>query len=110
MKRALALALLLAGCGRAPDDFAFRNVSVTLPDDSVTLPARTGADAVAANCGACHSVDMILNQPRLSRAQWQATIAKMKTVFKAPVDPAAEPAILAYLEATSAALPRQIRP
>ena len=51
---------------------------------------------------ASHSPDMILNQPALSREQWQSSIDKMTNVYKATIDPAAEGAILDYLAATSA--------
>ena len=47
---------------------------------------------------------MILLQPALTPEQWKGEIKKMKEVYKAPVDPAAEAAILAYLEVTSAEL------
>jgi hypothetical protein len=48
---------------------------------------------------------MILTQPKLKPEQWTGIIKKMKEVYKAPVNPADEPAIQAYLEATSASLP-----
>ena len=54
---------------------------------------------------------MILLQPALTSDEWKAEIKKMKEVYKAPVDHAAEPAILAYLEATSAELnPPKVAP
>ena len=102
--RWLAALLLLAACTRQPE-IALTNTSITLPDDTVAFPVRAGSDAMTANCAACHSAEMILTQPRLTTAEWQAEIKKMKAVYKAPVDPADETAILAYLEATSAALP-----
>lgn len=103
MNRALLAAaalLTLTACGsRAPN---FTQVSITLPDDDGSFPAQPGVEAVTANCSACHSPSMILHQPRLTRAQWQSTISKMREVYKASIDPAAEPAILGYLEAVSA--------
>ena len=101
MKRALlALPLLLAACGQA-DDFAFRNVSIALPDDTTTLPDGPGVAAVTTNCTACHSPAMILTQPRLTRKAWEGEVEKMAKVYKAPIDQAAVPQIVDYLVATN---------
>ena len=95
MRRALFVAALaLAGCDRGVE---FANLSVTLPEDKGRFPAAPGADA-------CHSPSMILTQPKLKREQWKANIKKMREVYKAPIDPAAEPAILAYLDGVSASI------
>ncbi len=105
MRRGLILPFALAACtGQPANQFAFADLSVPLPEDSGTFPVRAGSDAMTANCAACHSPSMILLQPALTSEQWAAEIKKMKEVYKAPVDRAAEPAILAYLEATSAEL------
>lgn len=104
MKRAsLILAMIAAGCNRAPAP-VFADLSITLPEDTGAFPDRPGKDAMIANCGACHSPSMILTQPRLSTDQWKSTIKKMREVYKAPIDPAAEADILRYLEETSAVL------
>ncbi len=97
----LALPLLLAACGTAKADFAFQNTSVTLPEDTTTLPAGPGVDAVTTNCVACHSPAMILTQPRLTRKAWEGEVEKMAKVYKAPIDPAAVPQIVDYLVATN---------
>jgi cytochrome c5 len=78
-----------------------RSVSVEFPD-SGRMFEGPGADAVNANCLACHSAGMILTQPRLSRAAWQAEVEKMRTTYKAPLDDKDIPAIVDYL----ASLPR----
>lgn len=97
----LTLSLMaLTACQDAPPEFA--EVSVTLPDTENPFPDGPGVEAMTANCAACHSADMILNQPKLTREKWQASIEKMRKIFKAPIDPAAEPAILDYLESVSA--------
>ncbi len=95
--RALLFLLLL---GAAP-------VSVDLPmSDAQFAPVGgVSAEAINANCLACHSAEMVTNQPRLTPAQWTATVAKMRGVFKAPVDPADDAAIIAWLTAWSAAQP-----
>lgn len=100
MKWLMTLAALsLSACERSAE---FADLTVTLPEDTGAFPAGLGVQAVTANCGACHSPSMILTQPKLTRDQWKANIKKMREVYKAPIDPAAEPAILAYLEGISA--------
>ena len=56
-------------------------------------------DAINNNCLACHSAGMVLHQPALSPATWQAEVEKMRSQYKAPVDPSDVPAIVAYLTA-----------
>jgi mono/diheme cytochrome c family protein len=102
VKRILALALLtlaLAGCQDAAPTFA--TASVTLPDTEPTFPAGPGVEAVTNNCAACHSPDMILNQPKQTREQWAKSIDKMRKIFKAEIAEADEAAILDYLAGVS---------
>lgn len=112
MRALLALFAALAACTEEPKNkFAFADLSVELPADAMQFPVREGSDAMNANCGACHSPSMILLQPVLTSDEWKAEIKKMKEVYKAPVDPDAEAAILSYLEATSAELgPPKVAP
>jgi cytochrome c5 len=112
VRATLFLIVLLAACSEQPKSkFTFTDVAVRLPQDTSTFPEREGVDAMNANCAACHSTSMILLQPVLTTDQWKAEIKKMREVYKAPVDPAAEPAILSYLEATSAELgPPKVAP
>jgi hypothetical protein len=42
---------------------------------------------------------MVLNQPAMSKAQWQAEVNKMRTAYKAPIDPKDVGAIVNYLAA-----------
>jgi cytochrome c551/c552 len=56
-----------------------------------------GADAVNNNCLACHSADMVLNQPALSKVAWQAEVSKMIQTYKAPIAAADAAAIVDYL-------------
>lgn len=106
MRHAIAFPILLAltGC-QANEPVQFADASIALPEDDVAFPVRAGSDAMIRNCSACHSPSMVLNQPKLKPEQWTGIIKKMKDVYKAPVNPADEPAIQAYLEATSAATP-----
>ena len=73
-----------------------RSVSVDNPDSDRTF-AGPGADVVNNNCLACHSAGMVLTQPRLPRAVWQAEVEKMRNTYKAPVDAEDVPAIVDYL-------------
>ena len=40
---------------------------------------------------------MVLNQPALPTTQWHAEVEKMRTAYKAPIDPKDVDAILNYL-------------
>lgn len=54
--------------------------------------------AVAAQCGACHSLDYITTQPRDKGAQfWRDEVTKMVNVYKAPLAPADADAVAAVL-------------
>jgi hypothetical protein len=96
----LAFLLFLAACGQT-NSFAFQNTTITLPEDTTTLPDGPGVEAVTTNCLACHSPAMILTQPRLTRKVWEAEVEKMAKVYKAPIDQAAVPQIVNYLVATN---------
>ena len=89
----VALGMISAWSQEAP---ALKSVTVDLPTGD-RMFTGAGADAVNNNCLACHSAGMVLNQPALTRAAWQAEVHKMITVYKAPIDDADVPAILAYL-------------
>lgn len=90
----------VAGVGIAPPNTP---LSVELPTDSSLYPVLglgdPSPDPVNANCLACHSPAMVLTQPRLTRAEWAAEVAKMRNVYKAPIDPADDDAIIAWLVA-----------
>ena len=78
-------------------------VGIDLPDGSALFPelgkGKPSADAINNNCLACHSSEMVMNQPRLTQAEWAAEVAKMRNVYKAPVDPADDAAIIAWATA-----------
>jgi mono/diheme cytochrome c family protein len=80
------------------------SVSLEFPADDQPY-AGPGADVMNANCTACHSANMALNQPRLSAADWKAEVDKMRGTYKATVADKDVPAILKYLNAMSARLP-----
>jgi hypothetical protein len=89
-----AIAMPFAGYAQSP--LALTSVSIDLPDPGTMFPGAD-SDAINNNCLACHSAGMVLNQPALSAAAWQAEAEKMINVFKAPIDQKDVPAIVAYL-------------
>jgi hypothetical protein len=101
--RTLLLIALVAGvvfaplCAQAEGKLSLKSVSVDLPPGDDTFPSGQGADAVNNNCLACHSADMVLNQPALPKVQWEAEVDKVTTAYKAPIDPKDVGAILDYL-------------
>ena len=95
---ALAVGIALAPfCAQAQSQFSLESVNVDLPPGDDMFPNGPGADAMNNNCLACHSADMVLNQPALPRAQWHAEVNKMHTAYKAPIDPKDADVILDYL-------------
>jgi mono/diheme cytochrome c family protein len=95
---ALAVGVALAPfCAQAESQLSLKSVSVDLPPGDDMFPDGPGADAINNNCLACHSADMVLNQPALPTAEWQAEVDKMRTAYKAPIDPKDVDAILEYL-------------
>jgi mono/diheme cytochrome c family protein len=104
MPKKMVLLALMAGAIVAP--LAARAATIQLKSVKVELPQSDqmftgqGADVINNNCLACHSADMVLNQPELAKAAWQAEVTKMIQVFKAPIAVADAGAIVAYLART----------
>jgi mono/diheme cytochrome c family protein len=90
----LALAPLAA---HSEDKLVLKSVSVDLPSDDRMFPGGQSADVANGNCLACHSADMVLNQPALSKMQWREEVEKMRNAYKAPVDAKDVDAIVDYL-------------
>ncbi len=81
-----------------------KSVSVELPTSDITFPGGAAADAINANCLACHSAGMVLTQPNLTRAAWAAEVDKMIHAFQAPIDQQnAQARIVDYLSQTKGA-------
>jgi hypothetical protein len=97
---ALGLAFACALPAYADKAPAFKSVSVDLPDAGATFPGGVEAEAINNNCLACHSTEMVLNQPALSKAAWDGIVHKMIAVYKAPIDDKDVGAIVAYLDQT----------
>ncbi|MHC2518959.1 cytochrome c [Bradyrhizobium diazoefficiens] len=77
-----------------------KSTAVELPTGDSLFPGGTSADAINNNCLACHSADMVLNQPSLPRSTWEGEVHKMINIYKAPIDQADVPAIIDYLAGT----------
>jgi hypothetical protein len=92
----VGMALIPPGA-RAATPFALKSVHHELPDSDDMFPAGPGSDQINNNCLACHSADMVLNQPALSRDAWAAEVSKMINAYKAPVAPQDVSAIVDYL-------------
>jgi hypothetical protein len=75
------------------------SVSAEWPDSDRPFPDAPGVDLVASACSGCHSPAMVLMQPNLPPAAWQAEVDKMRAAYKAPVESGDVPAIVAYLNA-----------
>ncbi|MBF0561118.1 MAG: photosystem P840 reaction-center cytochrome c-551 [Alphaproteobacteria bacterium] len=71
-----------------------------MADETIQLKAGNGMEMVQSTCSACHSVDyIVMNSPFLDRAKWEASVVKMKKVFKAVIDDKDVPTIVDYLTA-----------
>jgi hypothetical protein len=91
MFRKLVLAIILLSAAsmplvaRAATPLQLKSVKIDLPDSDKMFPDGPGSDAINNNCLACHSADMVLNQPALSKQAWTAEVNKMINNYKAPV-------------------------
>jgi cytochrome c553 len=82
---------------RAATPLQLKSVKIDLPDSDKMFPDGPRSDAINNNCLACHSADMVLNQPALSKQAWAAEVNKMINNYKAPVAPEDVGAIVDYL-------------
>ena len=103
MFRILLSAAILLGAAstplaaRAATPSQLKSVKIDLPDSDKMFPDGPGSDAINNNCLACHSADMVLNQPALSKQAWAAEVNKMINNYKAPVVPEDVATIVDYL-------------
>ena len=77
---------------RAATPLQLKSVKIDLPDSDKMFPDGPGSDAINNHCLACHSADMVLNQPALSKE-----VNKMINNYKAPVAPEDVATIVDYL-------------
>jgi hypothetical protein len=100
---ALIAGLIVAhAAGTAPPTVTASGVTLTsrsvlYPPGVDLFPGGAAAQAANANCLICHSADMVLNQPDLTRAAWQGEVMKMIKSYHAPINAADIPAIVDYL-------------
>jgi hypothetical protein len=99
MPAVLGLVLLLHP-GQAATITTLKSLKLDVPTSDAMFPAGPGSDAINNNCLACHSTEMVLNQPALPKATWEAEVHKMINVYKAPIEDADVPAIVDYLVST----------
>jgi mono/diheme cytochrome c family protein len=96
-----ALALLVLAWPAASQaeqpPFPLKSETVVLPASTRIFPGGAAAAPVSANCVICHSAGMVLNQPPLTKAAWEAEVRKMINVYKAPIADASVAPIVAYL-------------
>ncbi|HMF21064.1 MAG TPA: cytochrome c [Pseudolabrys sp.] len=102
LRQALPIALItvaaLAPLGAHADEkLTLKSVNVDLPFGDRMFPDGPGSEAVNNNCLACHSAGMVLTQPALSKEQWHAEVEKMRTAYKASIDPKDVETIVNYL-------------
>ena len=93
----LAAAVLVPLRAEAQSVPVLKSVTVTLPASPALFPPGPGAELANADCLACHSVGMVMNQPFMPKAAWEAEVNKMRTVYKAPVPANDVAAITDYL-------------
>ena len=107
-RNCLPAALLLGAASmpfaaRAATPLELKPVKIDLPDSDKMFPDGPGSDAINNNCLACHSADMVLNQPALSKQAWTTEVHKMINVYRAPIAPEDVGAIVDYLTALKGA-------
>lgn len=86
-----------SGSAVSGNGVTLHSATADLPTGNLSFDVPGGADALNANCVACHSTGMILNQPALTQAQWTAEVTHMRKDYKAPVAEADVPAVVAEL-------------
>ena len=99
MKRSL-LAGLAGAAALAVAAVNAKPLSIELPADTTTFRPGPNLETVQGNCGACHSTDYVLTQPRgekFKKAFWEAEVAKMINIYGAPIAKEDVPKIVDYL-------------
>jgi hypothetical protein len=71
---------------------------IDLPHDEPELPPGANRGRVQVSCTLCHSLRLVLTQPRLNGKQWAAVVHKMVAVYGAPLSEEQEKEIVAYCE------------
>jgi len=87
--------LLIAGFASAGPQSSIH--SIVLPNIQTELKAGEGKEKTQTLCAICHSLDYIPMQPRLTRAQWTATVTKMRKFAGAVINENDAQKIIGYL-------------
>lgn len=93
----VACIVLVSLSGQAKDLPPLKSLTVKLPDNPQKFPAGPGSNIADNNCSSCHTTEMVLFQPNMTHAGWEAEVNKMRNVYKAPVDPKDVGPIVDYL-------------
>jgi hypothetical protein len=93
------IGLVVADVPVAPVKNPFAGDPWVLPVAQPALKAGPGVEGISGTCALCHSLDYILTQPPLSRAQWTAAVEKMRAKFGAPLMTNQTPVLVDYLTA-----------
>ncbi len=99
----LIMLLLAVAAGIAPSLQAEQKngvVSIELPNMTFDLAEGPDRDKANLYCIMCHGTEYIPMQPKLSKAQWTATVTKMIKTFGAPVPQEDADKIINYLAAS----------
>lgn len=99
---ALGGAAIAAKQGRTAKSVSGGGITLTsstlsLPEEKAAFPEGAAGELITNNCSACHSAEMILNQPLLGPDKWKATIDKMRGTYHAPIAPGDDAALVAAL-------------
>jgi cytochrome c5 len=89
--------VLSAGVATSQDSASRGVKQIELPKITVQLKEGDGRGKTEAYCGICHSLDYITMQPKVSKAQWTATVNKMINVMAAPIPKSDAQIIIEYL-------------
>jgi mono/diheme cytochrome c family protein len=99
MKRIALISVSAAAC-LAVVGVNAKPLAIELPAETAEFKPGPNLEVVQGNCGACHSADYILTQPRGSKYKkefWQAEVTKMIKLYGAPIDEADVPKIVEFL-------------
>ena len=102
MLRCVLTCVVVLGCCGA-FSVAAEPLTITLPEETAAFAPGPDLDVVQSNCGACHSADYILSQPRSFKDKtsfWRSEVNKMIKAYHAPIPEEDVAKIVDYLAAT----------
>ena len=79
--------------------------TLSLPEEKAGFPEGPAGELITNNCSACHSAEMILNQPLLGADKWKAEIDKMRGTYHAQIAPEDDAALVTALTGLQAPRP-----